>query len=229
MSKYVLPTILTVDEVLAIPDNVLKLFTRISTGIVLESINEFVDKNKDSQSYEDREAALKLERIYKEVNDVNAYLESDEAKNLADTLASLQYSDVSATTNLETLKMYRSLIIELLSEDEDFVKEYMNKEVDTTEVSKKTAYTAKLDSNNLEHVLSLMTDEAHGDVATLGLITKISKNKSLFKNGNYNINKPTVLRKAIYKKDKLKNILRGLDFLIPRLEAGQSPLSWRRL
>lgn len=227
MLKYVLPTILTVDDVLRIPDDVLRLFTRISTGIVLENINEFVDRNKDSQNESDREAALKLERIYKEVNEINAYLESDEAKNLANTLASLQYSDISATTDIDTLKMYRSLIIELLSEDEDFAKEYLNKDVSGT--GKKTAYTAKLDSSNLESVLEQMAIAADGDATSNLLISKIMKNKSLFKNGNYNINKPTVLRKAIYKKDKLKNILRGLDYLIPRLEAGQSPMTWRRL
>lgn len=228
MSKYVLPTILTTDEVLSIPDKVLCSFTRISTGIVLDNVNEFVRLNKDSQDTECRDAALKLERIYKEVNDVNAYLESDEAKDLANTLASLQYSDVSASTDLNQLKMYRTLILELLSEDEEFMREYMNKEV-KVEAGRKTAYTAKLDGDNLESVLEDMMNKAHGNVAAMSLISRIQKNKSLFKNGNYNINKPTVLRKAIYKKDKLKNILRGLDFLIPKMEAGQNPISWRRL
>jgi hypothetical protein len=229
MSKYVLPTILTVDEVLALPDNILELLTEISTGIILESINEFVEKNKNSQVQNDREAALKLERIYKETNDVNAYLESDEAKSLADTLAALQYSDVSASTDLDTLKMYRKLIIELLSDDEDFVKEYFGSSSESSGVKKKTAYTAKLDNDNLERVVKLMSQEADGDPVVLGLISKINKNKNKFKNGNYNVNKPTVLRKAIYKKDKLRNILKGLDFLIPKLESGQSPVTWRRL
>ena len=219
MSKYVLPTILTTDEVLSIPDEVLYSFTRISTGIVLDNVNEFVRLNKNSQDVECSDAALKLERVYKEVNDVNAYLESDEAKDLANTLVSLQYSDVSASTDLNQLKMYRTLIIELLSEDEEFMREYMNKEV-KVETGRKTAYTAKLDSDNLESVLEDMMDKAHGNIAAMSLISRIQ---------NYNINKPTVLRKAIYKKDKLKTILRGLDFLIPKMEAGQNPMSWRRL
>ena len=66
-------------------------------------------------------------------------------------------------------------------------------------------------------------------VATNRLINAISKNRSLFKNGSMNTNKATVLRKAIFKKDKLKAILRGLDYLIPRMEAGASPYGWRRL
>ncbi len=229
MPKSVLPTILTSEDVLQIPDEVLTLMTRISTGIVLGNINKFVAANRESSDSVDREAALKLERIYTDVNEVKAYLESEEAKNLANTLASLQYSDISATTDLRTLKMYRMLIIELLSEDEDFVNSYTTEQLELGASGRYTAYTAKLDKANLEEVLELMGEAAHGVPAAMSLINRIDKNKSLFKNGNYHINTPTVLRRAIYKKDKLKNILRGLDFLIPRLEVGQSPTTWRRL
>lgn len=229
MPKAVLPTILNADEVIKIPDEVLILMTRISTGIVVENINKFISMNKGSSDSIDREAALKLERVYAEVNEVKTYLESDEAKNLASTLASLQYSDVSATTDIETLKTYRMLIIDLLSEDEDFVKTYTTEQLKLETSGKKTAYTAKLDKGNLEDVISLMESKAGGIPEVYALIGRIRKNKSLFKNGNYNVNSPTVLRKAIYKKDKLKNILRGLDFLIPKLESGQNPITWRRL
>lgn len=227
MSRDVLPTILTTSDVVALPDETLRLFTRISTGIVLENINEFVEDYKSSSDVECQNAALKLERIFKEVNDVNAYLESDEAKDLANTLSSLQYSDVSATTDIEQLKLYRSLILELLSEDKDFVREYSGENVVST--GRKTAYTAKLDKDNLESTLEDMFSTANGNPLVLSFISRIQKNSSLFRNGNYNVNKPTVLRKAIYKKDKLRNILRGLDFLIPKLEAGQNPSTWRRL
>jgi hypothetical protein len=229
MNRDILPTILTVDDVLDLSDEMLNLFTKISTGVIVENINEFVEKYKNSEDVECRDAALKLERIYKPMNDVNAYLESDEAKSLSDTLSALQYSDVSATEDLDKLKMYRSLIIELLSEDEDFVKSYLNDEVNKDGLSKKTAYTTKFDKENLQNVLEEMDKAAGMNVTARMLISSIENNASLFKNGNYNINKPTVLRKAFYKKDKLKNILRGLDFLIPKLEAGVSPATWRRI
>lgn len=229
MSKWILPTILTAEDVVKLSDEMLELLTRISTGIVLKAVNDFVDKYSNSTDPTCSTAASKLAKAYKSVNDINAYLESEEAKTLADTLASLQYNDVSATTDLHVLKLYRELIIELLSEDEEFCNSYSTESVAKEAHKVKTAYTAKLDNENLETVLAEMDNAAHGEVVALSLISNIKKKKSLFKNSTYNVNKPTVLRKAIYKKDKLRNILHGLDFLIPRLESGQSPSAWRRI
>lgn len=229
MSMYILPGIMTVDDVNNVSEEILKELTSISTGIILKRINEFVDKNKNSSDANVAKAANKLYNVYKDLNDFNEYLNSDEAKNLADTLVSLQYSDISATTDIRQLKLWRLMIIELLSEDKDFVESYKGEISTVNATGYKTAYTARLDKDNFQITIDKMYELAGSDVVSLQLIHNINKMKNLFKNGTHNINKPTVFRKAIYAKDRLRNILKGLDFLIPRLESNTNPMTWRRL
>ena len=236
MNKWVLPGVLRVDTVNALSVEVFTLFAQISTGIVIKRINDYIAAH-ESEEGEEGDAARKLKAGYSQVNRINEYLESDEAKDLADTLASLQYSDVSCTEDINKLKLYREMIIELLSEDEDFRSEYEGEIAEDATRGMKTAYTTKLDKENLSNVLVQIRleatrnpnyDQAARSMAS-DLCMTIEKNKNLFKNGSHNINRATVIRKAIYKKDKLRNILRGLDYIIPKIEAGESAYSWRRL
>lgn len=231
--NWVVPGIISAQDINELPDEVLDLFTKISTGIITKRVNEFIDINLGSSNQVTSKAANKLKVAYDRLNRTNEYLSSQDAKDLADVLANLQYSDVSVNTDLYTLKKYRQQILELLAEDEDFVKTYTNGVSESETRGMKSAYTAKLDKQNLEDILEEIKELAmqHRDsiVSILNVADSIERNKSLFKNGNYNVNNYTVLRKAIYKKDKLRNILKGLDFLIPRLEANESARSWRRL
>ena len=232
-SKWIVPGIISSKDIIELPDDVIDLFTRISTGIVTKRVNEFVNDNLNSTNQTDSQAAAKLKIAYERLNRTNEYLSSQDAKDLADVLANLQYSDVSVNTDIHTLKKYRQQILELLAEDEDFVRTYTGDVSGSQTRGMKAAYTAKLDKSNLEDVLNEMRELALKHVssveAILNLVGNIERNKSLFKNGNYNVNNYTVLRKAIYKKDKLSNILKGLDFLIPRVEACESARGWRRL
>lgn len=228
MPKDVLVTILSVDDVLNIPTEVLNLLPLISTDIITYNINRFVDNNLESSDAKCKEAATKLKDAYAHVNEVHDYLDSQEARDLADTLATLQYSDITVDAGLDKLKIYRELILDLLSEDTEFIREY-NNGIANDVTGKRSAYTAKMDGSNLESVLSKMELESHGNPDALALVSRIRKNSSLFKNGSKAGNKSTVLRKAIAKKDKLKNILCGLDFLIPKMESGQNPMTWRKL
>lgn len=236
MSKWVLPGVLSVESVNKLNVEVLSLLSQISTGIVIKRVNDFIEAN-EFKSNEDGEAARKLKAGFENINKINAYLESDEAKDLADTLASLQYSDISCTEDINKLKLYREMIIELLSEDEEFREEYKGEISENATRGMKTAYTTKLDKENLSNILVQIRLAATRNPnispvttqAALDLCRAIETNKNLFKNGSYNINKATVIRKAIYKKDKLRNILRGLDYIIPKIEANESAYSWRRL
>jgi len=232
-SNWIVPGIISVNDIVDLPNDVLDLFTRISTGIITKRVNEFVDNNINSDNQNNKQAASKLKIAYERLNRTNEYLSSQDAKDLADALVNLQYSDVSVSTDIHTLKKYRQQILELLAEDEDFLRTYTG-EVSRSETrGMKAAYTAKLDKSNLEDVLEEMRKlalEHKEHISTiLNVVGNIEKNKSLFKNGNYNVNNHTVLRKAIYKKDKLRNILKGLDFLIPRIEASENARGWRRL
>lgn len=230
MSLWVLPNILTVDDVVDLDDRVLKLFSEISTGIITMKVNDFVSKNSQSNNPMLAKAANKLYTAFYEVNRASNYLESEEAKNLADSLVSLQYSDISATTDIVTLRNYRKLIIELLAEDADFLNSYTGEVEESDTRGLKTSYTMKLDGDHLQVTLDRMRAMSTDNMPLVyKLCSTVESNKTLFKNGSMSTNKATVLRKAFYKKDKLKAILKGLDYLIPKIEAGVSPYSWRRL
>ena len=232
MSKEILPGVLNVEMTNALSTEVLSLFSKISTGIVVDRINDFINRNLNSSNEQDRKAALKLQSVYADINKVDSYLQSKEAKDFADTLAGLQYSDISCTEDLSKLKMWREMIIDLLAEDEDFKETYTGEIKDSATRGMKTAYTTKFDKDNLEDICAQISEVSRGTIYAMyarQLVDNIINFKHLFKNSTHQVNKSTVIRKAIFKKDKLKNILRGLDYLIPKIEAGQSAYSWRRL
>ena len=233
MTKWVLPNVLSVDDVAVLDVELLKVLASVSTGVVLKYINDFINGNVSSDIPDVQSAAIKLQEAYTEVNEVNAYLASDEAKNLADTLASLQYSDIKHEVETPKLLAYRSLIIELLSDDKDFVETYKGDVESSLGKGFKSAYTAKLDKDNLLDALDRITQlskDIDGQlVPGSRLRSAIENNANLFKNGSNKVNKPTVLRKAIYKKDKLKSILKGIDYLLEKKQEGAAPRSWRRI
>lgn len=233
MTTWVLPGILKAEDVSKVSPELLKMMSNISTGVILGYVNKFIEAYGNSSDAVLSQAAQILADAYNEVNRVNEYLNSDEAKNLSDTLCSLQYSDVSAEMPVEQLISYRAKILELLAEDPDFVADYGKDCSGSNVTGYKSAYTAKLDENNFDRVYEEMTkfitSNPESTKANLNLTGKIYSNRNLFINSRTKVNSPTVLRKAIYHKDRLRSILRGLDFLIEKKNSGESPRAWRRI
>lgn len=230
MTEWVLPGILKVQDVHAVDPVILCMMSNISTGVILGYVNKFIESAEGSTDAVKVEAAAVMRSAYEQVNKVNDYLNSDEAKDLADTLCSLQYSDVSAELPIEKLISYRSVILDLLSEDKDFVESYTKESLEGQASGMKVAYTPKLDESNYYRVIHEMNVHMASNGAnneTANLVKRIKNNKNLFVNSRAKLNSSTVLRKAIYKKDRLRSILRGLDFLIDKKNSGVSPRSWR--
>lgn len=231
MTSWVLPGILSADDVQKIPVEALVEMSKTSTGIIINYVNKFVASNIESDDPTLRQAAETMKAAYEEINRINEYLTSDEAKALSDTLCSMEYRDISAEVSLEKLIVMRSTILELLSEDEDFVKSYTSEIGESATHGMKTAYTVKLDEDNMFIVCRNMRAICGNQqsYAGLELVSAMERNSNLFKNSRTKLNSPTVLRKAIYKKDKLKSILRGIDYLIKKKQGGDSPVSWRKV
>lgn len=233
MIRWVLPNVLSIEDVQALDVQLLKVLSNVSTGVVLKYINDFIQKNLQSPDPDVQMAATKLNQAYEEVNQINEYLASDDAKNLADTLASLQYSDIRNEVEDAKLLAYRSLIIELLSEDPEFIESYKGEVDGSATRGYKSAYTAKLDKENMLEALKDIDELSQSIPGQMGpgmrLKAAISNNMNLFKNGSNKVNRPTVLRKAIYKKDKLKSLLKGIDYLLEKKQSGAAPRSWRRI
>lgn len=232
MTNWVLPGILKADEVLLLPYEFIVELSKISTGVIMDYVNKFIATNMESSDPTSQQAASILSSAYEEVNKVNEYLNSDEAKTLSNTLCSLQYSDISSEIPMEKLIVYRSTILELLVEDEDFVANYNRDMGGAVSTGNKTAYTTKLDGSNYESVMERMQSKevcAGKEILCDTVCKRISQNENLFKNSRAKLNSATVLRKALYKKDRLKSILRGLDYLIDKKKSGEPPRSWRRV
>lgn len=231
MMDWALPSLLTVDEVLILPNKMLQLLTDISTDIVIDRVNIFVANNINSENQDRKRAAEILRNAYARVNSMTSYLESDEAKKLATTLAELDYRDININTDLHLLKEYREQIIDFLSEDEEFVKSYSSVIKSDTRGFKQ-AFITKLDSENLEETLARMqdigqiSDEEYD--ACERLRSRIEEMPSLFKNAK-NARQNTIFYRTATKTTKLKHILRGLDFLIPKMERGEAMLKYRSL
>lgn len=230
---YVLPGILSVEQVVVLPMEVLTEFTKVSTDIIIRKVNKWVDANITSGNADIRTAAEKLKQAYAEVNYANEFLKSAKAKEMATTLNSLQLSDVSAFTDVYTLKNYRLVIIELLSEDPEFLSTYKNEISKSETAGLKSGYTAKMDEDNISlhciRMQNIVIEDSAVANARGQLLDTIMSNESLFKNCKYQQSNPTVFRAATYKKEKLTNILRGLDFLIPKLEKNIDPRVWRTI
>lgn len=231
MTTWVLPGILKADDVLDIPLDMLIEMSNMSTGIILNYVNKFISGNINSSDETMAAAAKKMSIAYENVNKVNDYLNSEEAKTLSDTLCSLEYRDVSAEMPLEKLTVMRAAILELLAEDVDFVQAYAKEISESSTRGMKTAYTVKLDEDNFIRILDAMrvVNRKEHTLAGDNLIGCIERNTNLFKNSRAKLNAPTVMRKAIYRKDKLKTILRGIDYLIDKKQSGAPPISWRRV
>lgn len=229
--NWVLYNILSVELVNKLPDDVLELFVSISTDIIIDRINKFISNNITSNIPENKQAAVKLSRLYENINKRNEYMESDEVKGLAKNLIRADYNDVSADTDIIVLKELRLAIISILSEDSVYRELYISEAEEDKSLGLKVAYTEKMDNERLENVLDKLdnykcSDEMKINIDTLADI--IENNKSLFKNGIGRLNKATPLRPVFARLDKLKNILRGLEFLIPKLENSVDARSWRR-
>lgn len=226
----VLPRVLSAELVAQCSDEALSYLQYVTTDIVMMYVNEFFKRTASSSDPVDTIASEKLKKALKNVIETQSYLESEETRDFGRELAALSYSDISYNANIEDLKRWRSMICELFADDATFKKEFGDMESNPDTRGMKIAFTPKMGAENLDEVLLNLKNYAldNHDVNAATLATIIEHNKSIFKYNSKKESKPTVLRNAIYNKDRLFSIMRGLNFLIPRMEKGVSPSTWRK-
>lgn len=235
MIDWVIYMVLSPKDIVEIDPAILKLTANISTGPIVSAVRKFIAQAEEFGDSTDKMAAEKLKVAYAEVDAIDEFINGDEAKKEVDTLLHLQYSDITATTDRETLEHYRNLILDLLAEDEEFINYYGKTEDERQSLRSRAngmrvAYKTRLDKDNLNNVLDQMyaiLNEGGTTVATRNWVNFIKQNSSMFINSSMRPDNTTRYRAVAYQKDKLKSILRGLDFLIGQLDAGHKAQSWR--
>lgn len=216
ITKWVIPSKLSSEDVYHLPDQCIVLLADISTDIVVFYVNKFINENLNSHEVIDKLVAKKLERCYDTVNKLKDYLSSKEAYDAASELNNLSIEDISATVDITRLYEYKALIQQVFK-DNSVVKP-----------------TKELTTSYLEEKLKELTDlaekyEGEAKVAIYRLKGIIKAYKGIFRNAPFKRSNTNPFRGVIFKADHLSLLLYSLNFLIPKLESEQNPTSWRLL
>lgn len=219
MNSFILPGLLTTDTVNNVNIKLLALLPKISTDIVQTRINSFIEYYENSSDGDCKIAVEKLKEVFAEDKATREYLQSDYARTLANELISLQYSDISISTDKETLIRYRDRIDELFND------------------KRNVQYMPVLDAENYETVLKEMeslcgklASQADSDELNANSVfcTMIRNNRSIFCNKGVNAEQ-TVLYKALRQEKKLMNIRKCIENILPKVGANGIKDNWRVL
>ena len=231
-SKSVMPGVLTVDDVIDCSQDFLNVLPMASTEIVQKKVRDFIDANIESEDVKNKTAAEKLYVAYEHTFRQSDYMKGSTARDMANVLAKISLDDVKAQANIVDLQKKRSTILDLLSEDQDFINSYKNVIEESETKGLKMAYTPKMDKENFESFIRMLYTVPWTSADTLhirdAIIGKIQAFKQLFINPKSEDNKRTQLSRSFERRDALIEVLRGLDYVIPRLQNGVEPMTWRR-
>jgi hypothetical protein len=215
MNLTVIPGVLDTDLISNIPTEVIKMLPLISTDAIVNAVNRFVQSNSDSTDLGVRDAADQLRAAYSDINELEKTLHDSKAKSDLEILVDLDLSMLDArTTTTQELQTYRRLIDAYIGDEKD---------------EKIQGFIPKKDTNNLESVLSDMECYIVDWPAVNTLVSNIRKYKSIFKDGQWTRDKQTMYSRIYKKRYALRDIKRGIDFLLDKHEKQVPSASWRVL
>lgn len=218
----IVPGLITEAHIEHLPDDILSALANICSDIVVQYVNDYVEKNKDSTNPTTKTCVVKVQRAFKSINDKKSYLRSRTAKDIAETLSNLSYVDIyyGGDASLEVLKHYKYCLEVVL---------------DNAGTIDRNRIITKHDCENFilfcenYRAISLNTIDSK-EVDTIKRIRKVVKdNKSYFKSAPFSTGGNTIFTKFYNKKETLETLLYGVNFLIEKIEQGAKPESWRYL
>lgn len=217
-NQWVIPLIVDIDLLNVIPMKALQQLAEVSPKIIINDVNKWIANNISSSDKMMQMLANKLKEGYKEVNARDEFLGSVDTAIVASELKTLTYADISATQSVDNLRKWKAWI-ELVLESP-----YSTDIVHNVDEDRFNMYIGRL---------SDIAGEYEGDAAAQNAISVLMRNmekkKSLFKAPPFKKQVSTVLRGVLYKKEMLATILYGINFLLPKIEAGEDPIVWRYL
>ena len=215
MNLTVIPGVLDTDLMKHIPAEVIKMLPLISTDAIVNAVNRFVQSNSNSTDLDVRNAADQLRVAYNDINELEKTLHDSKAKSDLEILVDLDLSMLDArTTTIQELQTYRRLIDAYIGDEKD---------------EKIQGFIPKKDLNNLESVLDEMEGYIADWPAVNDLVSNIRKYKSIFKDGQWTRDKQTMYSRIYKKRYALRDIKRGINFLLDKHEKQVPSASWRVL
>lgn len=215
MSSNILPCIMTVKDVLALPVEILECFTSVTTKDVESYIDAFKKSAESSSDPKDKEASSKLEEAYKSYYELVREVNSDSINDAIQLAVNTNIADISYTSDNEELVNIKSKFANVLEGESKLMK---------------------LDEENFKVTINYMLELAEntGDSTVIKTTRNVTKNmkmmSSIFINKNGNVVQNSRLVSALKFKDKMVNILDAIEEVTILKERGQGnvdPRSWR--
>ena len=205
--KWVIDYLLTENDIFILRDcNLLSQFVSCSKSVVINSIIKYINSDTANKDVVDI-----LKEYYSDKIHLKESFEDEEVLNKFITISEINYNSVKPSLSLSTLKQMKETIESVIGENE--LPPYINK------------VSPSIINDIIECLNSMYKHNKNSSYREL--VFRLNKNKSLFKD-NKNANAKGTPAKNVYKKiPELKIIIKGIDFLIDKLENDINPNSWR--
>lgn len=217
MSKTtsILPGILTVGEVLILPDEILKCFTYVTTRDMETYVDAFI-KYSANLDDDNKQAASKLDSVYVEYRELQEYVNSDEMDENIQIIRRINLTDINYSTPTSNLIKWRDRMSQVIEGEEKLVK---------------------LDEENFKNVVEMMSrlatnfDDQVQEV-TNRIVKAMRRMPGIFINTKNNQPVSSRLSTALKYKDKIGTLMHTIDDVLDVQKCnteGRNPREWRCL
>lgn len=215
-SYNILPGILTVDDVLTLPVEILRCLTNVTTSNIESFIDSFINYVSKTGGDDYKEAAKKLTSVYSDYKVTKRFVDSPEMNETIQMVINTNLIDISYNTDTNELIKLKSRMTNVLDGEEKLIK---------------------LDSDNFEATTQMMVQLAmeSEDPNIIGTTNKVvssmKKMKSLFINKNGSGVQSSRLNTALKFKEKINSLITAIDDVldIKATNNGSNPREWRCL
>lgn len=206
----VLPLILSEEDVLRLPKEVLTKFSEICTDRVLSILCKYLESSQNEEVKE------KLLECFERPLNIRKYSMSSSIAGLAGEVGLLTYSDIYYGLTVDELTQYKSSIESILD------NKYAVAWIEPITSSK---YDECL--NELLDMLNLYSGEERACVCKL--TSAVDEAKSLFKDPPHTTYRGTAVKKVLSRSADYRLMLRGIEFLLKQEAEHNAPSTWRFL
>lgn len=200
--------ILTEDDVVNyFTDNDLRILASCSSSVIIHMVKEYLKRPSSNEVVQElvrdayRSAIVRYDL---------AENPSQEIKDRVEALREFTYESVNPSLDIETLLWYKEMILGIM-QDEDLV-----------------AYTVPINGSVIDNFVNEKIASAGSDDEKK-FFKSFSTKRKYFKETRHAKARGTIVKHILTNGDKWSIILKGIDFMVVKLKAGDSPESWRYL
>lgn len=215
MNSSILPCILTVKDILLLPDTIVECFTSVTTKDLENYLESFIKRAESSGDQYDKEAAAKIRKAYVQYYELVNKINSDEMNDTIQLVANTNLIDISYNTEQAVLDSMLERFNAVLDGEKKIIR---------------------LDEDNFKATTSKMMELAYntGDEEIIKTMAKVVKSmsnmSSIFINKSDSAVRSSRLTSALKFKEKiitLSNAIRDVTALKQQGVGDVSPRTWR--